>query len=149
MLESLGINLMVVPVQVVIFTTLVLVLWKFFFARVAGAVVQREHQIQGILHDIESKQKAVEQSMQDYTRRMKEIEQEATLKIQDAVKEGQRVKAEIESQAKAKADAALAQGKAQIQREKDLALADLQKQASKLAEQAAERILSEPMRWTS
>lgn len=145
MLDSLGINLLVTLVQAIIFMALFVVLWKFFFGRVVGAMNRRDEEMNKVLHDIESKQKKVDESLQEYTRRMTEIEQQATLKIQEAVKEGQRVRSEVEAEAKKRSDEELAKGKTMIQRERDQALATLQKEASRLAVQIAEQVLSEPL----
>jgi F-type H+-transporting ATPase subunit b len=145
MLDSLGINLMVVPVQAVLFTILLIVMWKFFFTRVAGAMNQREHEVEKVLHDIQSKQAHVEKQMTDYTRRIQEIEQQVTLKIQEAVKEGQRIKADIEAEAKKRADEELAKGKQAIQREREQAMVNLQRESAKLAQEIAQRILQEPV----
>jgi F-type H+-transporting ATPase subunit b len=143
MLDSLGINLWVTLVQFIFFMLLFVVMWRFFFTRIVDALHKREEAVDTILHDIDMKQKMVDQHMKDYTRRMQEIEQEATLKIQAAVKEGQKVKGEVEAEAKRRADEELARGKAQIQKEKEQAMAALQKEATRIAAEIAARVLQE------
>jgi F-type H+-transporting ATPase subunit b len=145
MLDSLGINPIVTLIQAGLFGVLLVVMWRFFFARVTESLTRREREIETILREIESRRAAVEQKMKDYERRIREIEQAATLKIQEAVKEGQRIKAEFEAEAKRRADETLARGKEAIRREREQAMEHLRRESERMAAQIAERILAEPV----
>lgn len=142
--ESLGINFKVTALQIVAFTVLFIVLWRFLFSRVVGALTQREDEIQGMMHQVQSKQAKVEEQMNEYARRLKEIEHDATLKIQEAVTEAQRIKGAVEADARKRAEEDLERGKVMIRREMEQAMANARAQASRLAVEIADRILVGP-----
>jgi F-type H+-transporting ATPase subunit b len=143
LLIQLGINFKVVLINAVVFVILFAILAKFLFSRVGGFIQKREGEIEDSMKQIEEKQKEVDRMAAEYGQRMAEIEKEAQAKLQEAVKEGVRIRDEIRAKAEKDRIHELDKVKAEIAAERDKAIGDLRKDAGKMAVEIAERILAE------
>lgn len=142
MLAGAGIDWKVVIVQIMAFVLVFVLLWKVLVKRITAGLAKREEGIRKTFQDIETRQAAVDRQVEEYSRKLKEIEQEAAFKMKEAVSEGQRLKADMETEARRRAEDEVAKAKSLIQIESDQAVVTLRKEATRLAMEQAERILA-------
>ena len=143
LLDSLGINLKVVVVQIIAFILVVYILNKFLFGRILQFLKTREDSIKNSFEDITKKQQDADKLMQEYKARITEIEKEAHVKMQEAVQEGLKLKTQIIEQARHQAQEDTKRAHESIKMEKEKAIIELRQQVISLTLQATEKILGE------
>lgn len=140
-LSSLGFNVQVFFMQIVLFIVLLVAMnilfWKPFLAHLKG----REQHIKDAYHAVENTRHEMEGLRTDYQVRLGQIEAEARGRIQTAIKEAQTERERLIAEARAQSDATLRQGIADMERDKNDALESLRGQMIALAQTAVGKAL--------
>lgn len=144
-LHELGIEPSVLIIQVLGFLCLFLILKKYLFGMIGGAIEDRRREIRERMAKLEADQLELNQLHQEVKKRLTEIELEARGRIQAAVEQANTEREKLLTQAKLDADREVDKARAAIQREKNQALEELRGQVGNLSMQIAERILNETL----
>ena len=135
------------PKQILIhavgFLILLAILRKFAWGAILGAMEARRKRIADEFAAIEQAKQEIAKLKADYQDRVARIEEEARLKIQQAVAEGRRVAAEVEEGARANAREVLEKSKEAIALEVAKARVQLKEQVVDMAIQATHKILQQ------
>ncbi len=126
---------------VIVFWALKLLAWK---PLLKGLAARREH-IQGQLDAIEQSKKEIGGLKSEYAAHLQKIEEEARLKIQEAVREGRQISREIQDKARAESQAVFEKAKTNLDLETAKARITLRREIADLAVSVSERILKEKM----
>jgi F-type H+-transporting ATPase subunit b len=128
---------------VVVFLALLAILWKFAWGPILGAVQAREDHIQQALDESERQRKEAEALLEQHRQHLAEARRHAQEIIAEGKTAGAKVRKEIEEKARDEGDALLERARADIQREKDEALAEIRKETVQLALAAASKLMGE------
>jgi len=127
--------------QTLIFTALILVLRKFAWKPILGAVNEREQKIEGALQAAEE----AKQQMADLQTQNADLRKEALAERDTMMKEARetrdKVVAEAKGQAKEEADRIIASARESIKNEKLAAITDIKNQVATLSIEIAEKIV--------
>jgi F-type H+-transporting ATPase subunit b len=143
--SQLGINPKVLFVQVVAFLVLFFVLNKFLFSKIGKYMEARSEEIKKKFEEMEASKHDFERLKDEYSARLVKIEQEAQLKMQEAVKEGVRMKNDIVTQAQAQAQKEIERARSEILVEKDKAIMEIREKVVDLTLQATEKLIQKTM----
>lgn len=127
--------------QAISFVLLVVVLKRFAWSKLLGALDARRHRIEEELRQIAQGKAELERLKADYERRLGTIEDEARQKIQQAVLEGKRVAMDIQEQARAQGQALTLKAKETIELELAKAKVALRDDVTAMTISAVEKIL--------
>ena len=127
--------------QLLGFLIVFLVLKKFAFGSIFKILDARRDSIAQSFKDIEAKKAEIERFEKEYRSKLQNIEQEARVKIQESIQEGNRIAREIREKAAADSVAQVSRAKAEIDREIEKARTVLREQMVNLATHAAEKII--------
>ena len=127
------------------FILLLIVFKLFLFTPIMGILDARRREVEGQYTDAETQRAAAEELKANYEQHLLAIEEETRAKVADAVKEGHAMRDEIIADSRAKADSILAKAEAEIQRQKETAMAELKTAVADLAVGAAGRIIDEDL----
>lgn len=105
--------------QLLGFLIVFFILKKYAFGAVFDILNDRQKIIAAIIEESEQKRAELESLKKDYETKLYSVEQQAHLKIQEAIAEGERIANEIREKAKLDAVAQLEYAKREIQRETD------------------------------
>jgi len=141
LLEDLGINLLVLGTQVVVFVFTFIVLSRLLFGRILGHMTRREEEVR-------SRQEAVERDLaevavlaKDYEARKARIDSEADKMKNDLVRKAIAECASEVAQAQAEAQEEVRKGRDAIAAEKREALAGLRVEVERLTFAVAEKVM--------
>ncbi len=127
--------------QIVGFLIFLFLIRKFAWGPVLQTLEDRKAKIAGDLADADRKKAEAAELRAKLEAELRTIDQQARVKIQDAVAEGQKLAAEIKADAQAQARARLERADAEIAGERAKAAKALQEDMARLAVGGAERIL--------
>ncbi len=139
------IDLPLVLTQVLGFLILLWVLRAFAWGPLIGLLEERRRRIAGEFEEAERRKADADALKARYELDLKGIEAQARQRILEAVTEGQRVAAEIKTQAHADAAARLARADEEIVHEREKAREVLKQQVAALSIRTAEKILREKL----
>lgn len=142
---TLGLNWKLFLAQLINFGIVILVLWKWVFRPVAGALEARRQKIEESVRkadEIERRLKAFEASRDEG---FKKARTEAEEIMKTAIGAAESTKAEILAQARAQAEKILVDAKANIEQEKLKMFAELREEVANLTVMATEKILREKL----
>jgi F-type H+-transporting ATPase subunit b len=145
LLKDLGVNLWVVGIQVVVFVTTFLLLSRLLFGRVLAHLQQREHDQAALAERIRKSQEDAAKAAKEYEAKIAAVEKEAYARLQEILKDALDAKAKIVADAQKQAKAEIDSARASIAQEKQKAMAQLRSEVARLARDAAQRILDEPV----
>ena len=128
-------------VNILAFLLLLWILKKFAWGSLLKLIDERREKIASEFDRIEKTQRELAQLKTDYQEHLVRIEEEARVKIQQAVAEGRRVASEIEEEARARNRESLEKTKEAITLEVAKAREELREQVVDLAIQATHKIL--------
>ena len=134
-----------VATQIVGFLIFLFLIRKYAWGPVLDTLEARRAKIVGDLAHAEKEKQDAAALKADLDRQLKGIEAQARQKIQEAVSEGQRIAADIKSDAQTQARARLERAEADIQTERLKAEKALQEDVAKMAVQGAEKILKKKL----
>lgn len=141
MLEALGVNLTEIIFAFINFLLLVFILWKLLYKPAIAMFEKRRATIQASLDEAEEARKLAEQQKSDYDKKMGIAYNEAQTIIEAARSKAAVEAEDIIKEAQLQADEIKAQAARDIERDKAVALKELQVQIADFASMAAARIL--------
>jgi F-type H+-transporting ATPase subunit b len=124
---------------IIVFWTLKILAWK----PLLGAIASRRERIKNEFDGIDASKKEIEALKAEYQTHLKKIEDEARVRIQEAVEEGRAAAHAIENQSRDEAKRIMEKAQTNIQLEVDKARIELRRQIADLAIKATEQILKE------
>ncbi|CAK0764935.1 ATP synthase subunit b [Gammaproteobacteria bacterium] len=128
--------------QILGFLIVFFILKKYAFGTVFEMLDTRQKAIAALIEEAENKGIALESLKKEYEQKLYNIEQEAHLKIQVAVTEGQRIATEIREKAHADATAQLEYAKQEIKRETESARALVRQEVVELSSLMASKLIA-------
>jgi F-type H+-transporting ATPase subunit b len=127
----------------VTFVGLVILLGKFAWAPILGAVEAREKGIQGAIDEAAQRNEEAAKLLEEHRRHLADARRQAGEMIAEAKAAGERVRKEIEDKARTEGQALVERARQEIGRERDAALDMLRRESVDLALAAAARLLGE------
>ncbi|MDC4204011.1 MAG: F0F1 ATP synthase subunit B [Candidatus Manganitrophus sp.] len=141
----MDIQIQQVLTQIVGFLLLLWLLRKFAWGPLLGVLDERRTRIASELEEIRKGKESLAQIKTEYDTKLSEIENQARLRIQEAVVEGQRMAREMAEGAREEAHQILEKAKEDIQREMAKAKAQLRDEIATIAVSAAGKIVRQEM----
>ena len=130
---------------VVIFTTVLLVLWRFAWGPILSAVEAREKKIQDALEEAQTRQAEAEKLLEEHKKQLAEARKQAQAILAEGREDADRLRKELEGKAREESEAILTRARAEIEREKDAALDALRTEAVDIALAAASKLLHQKL----
>ena len=124
-----------------IFVIVVIVLGKFAWGPVLGLLQQREEFIHRALADAKRDRDAAEASLKEYAAKLQSAHAEAAALVEDARRDGERLREEIRQRAKGEADKMVTNAQRQIELETGRALEQIRREAVDLSVMIASKII--------
>ena len=141
----LALDLQQILSQAISFIVLLWLLRRFAWRPLLTILDERRRHIETTLQDVASKKTELERLQADYAKRLAKIDDEARVKIQQAVLEGKRIAIEVQEDARAQAQAILAKSKETVELELAKAKVTLRDQLADMTVEAVERILRQKL----
>lgn len=141
LLDDLGVNLVVVATQVVIFVITFLLLGRILFGRALGHLQQRETEIKKAHDAIQHDRAEIERMTREYEAHLAKVDKEGYDKTQEILKEALAAAQASVAKAQADAKAETERASAEIGREKRESLAQLRSEVTRLTLEVAEKVL--------
>ena len=126
---------------VIIFSVLLIVLYKFAWKNVLGGLNAREARIRKDIADAEAARAKSEASLKEYNTQLATAEQKVRDMIQTAAAEGERISTQIKMQAQQETEAAKERATRDIETAKKQAIQEIYAEAANLSTSIAEKIL--------
>lgn len=128
---------------IVIFLSLLFVLWKFAWGPILAAVDAREEGIQKALDEAKERQEAAEKLLAEHREQLADARRQAQEIVAEGRSAGDVVRKEIEQKAREEGQSLISRARQEIGREKDAALDSLRRESVELALAAAARLIAE------
>jgi F-type H+-transporting ATPase subunit b len=139
------IDIRLVGTQILGFLLMLWALRKWAWGPLVGMLEKRREKIEGDFREADRVKAEAEALKVSYEQKLRGADTEARSRIQSAVEEGQRVAAEIKTQAQAEATQRLARAEDEVAREREKAKEQLKQQIIKLSLGAASKILRQKL----
>jgi F-type H+-transporting ATPase subunit b len=140
--DALGINLPGLLAQIVNFSVLLFLLYRFAYKPIVKLLDERAEKIRTSLDQAEKLRQESDEAQLAINARLDEARREGQAIVANANQVAERVRAEAEDAARREADVILTRARAEIASERDAALAQLRTQFADLTVLAAERIIN-------
>ena len=137
----LQLDLQQIASQSLSFLLLIWVMRRFAWRPILGALDARRARIEQGFREIADGKAQLERLQQELAQRLAKIDDEARLKIQQAILEGKRVAIEVQEDARAQAQAILSKAQDTIEREVAKAKVTLRNEIADMTVDAVERLL--------
>jgi F-type H+-transporting ATPase subunit b len=144
-IDTFGIEPKFFLTMVFAFVILFLILKKFAFGPIFGMLQARQDKIRGDLDDAEARRNEMVRLQKDYETRLAQIEDEARTKIQEATRQAQVAREELLHKAQADAQAIVARAREEVEREREIAKAEMRDQIAHLSAQVAGRLIKQTL----
>ena len=141
LLHDLGVNLVVVATQVVIFVITFLLLGRILFGRALGHLQQREAEIKKAHDAIQHDRADLERMTKEYEAQLAKVDKEGYDKTQEILKEALATAQAAIAKAQADAKAETERAVAEIAREKRESLVKLRAEVTRLTLEVTEKVL--------
>ncbi|MCK5650367.1 MAG: F0F1 ATP synthase subunit B [Gemmatimonadetes bacterium] len=128
---------------IVIFLSLLFVLWKFAWGPILAAVDAREEAIQKALDEAKERQEEAERLLAEHREQLADARRQAQEIVAEGRSAGDTVRKEIEEKAREEGQSLISRARQEIGREKDAALDSLRRESVELALAAAARLIAE------
>lgn len=138
-LFSINVGLMIWTV--VIFTGLLIVLWRFAWGPILAAVEAREKGIQDSLDEARSRQEEAAKLLEEHKAQLADARRQASEILAEGREAADRLRKELEVKAREESEAILTRARAEIEREKDAAVDTIRRESVDLALAAASKLL--------
>jgi len=145
LIKTFRIDIKLLIAQVVNFTIVLLVLYKFAYKPILKVLNDRTSKIEKGLKDAETAQKKVEEIVIKEKEVISEAKKEAQKIILEAEARGKKSQDEMVAEAKVKIDKTVEEAKNKIESEKAEMIQDVKAEISNVVVMAAEKILNEKM----
>jgi len=143
--KSLGIKLPELLTQILGFIIAVWILKKFAWKPLLGMLEQRRAKIKSDLDSAEKTRLDAAEVLVGYENKLKEIDTEARVKIQEAIAEGNKVAIDIREQARFEAKEIISKAREELVRDIAKAKTELRDDMVKMAIAATEKIITEKL----
>ncbi len=143
--KSLGIKLPELLTQIAGFIIAVWILKKFAWKPMLGMLEQRRAKIRSDLDSAEKTRLDAAKVLAGYEKKLKEIDTEARVKIQEAIAEGNKVAIDIREQARFEAKEIISKAREELVRDIAKAKTELRDDMVKMAIAATEKIITEKL----
>jgi F-type H+-transporting ATPase subunit b len=130
---------------IITFLILLIILKKFAWKPILGAVSDREESIKNALLSADNARKEMQNLQADNQRILQEARMERDALLKDAREMKEKMIADAVNEAQAQGLKMIEQAKAAIQNEKNVAMADLKLQVSTLSLEIAEKLLKDEL----
>lgn len=120
------------------------VLYKAAWKPILGMIDARSEKIESSFAEIEDKNAEVSRLQEEYEVKLREIQEETTHRIQEAIRRGEEIAAEIKSDAERQRDGIIDKARADIAREREIAASEIRNQVVDLTFQVSEKLLRDP-----
>jgi len=144
-LQSLDIDLWGVFAQIVGFIAFIWFFKKLLYSPLVKILDDRQAEIKLTYDQLDADREAMQKTRADYEQRLAGIEAQAREQIQAAVKEAQELRSNILADAQKQAQATLEKGRADAEREREIAFLEMRKQIVDLSLQAAGKVIDEAL----
>ena len=141
----LALDLQQILSQAISFLVLLMILRRFAWRPLLTILDERRRRIETTLGDVARQKVEMERLQADYSQRLAKIDDEARVKIQQAVLEGKRIAIEVQEEARAQAQAILAKSKETVELELAKAKVTLRDQVADMTVEAVERVLQQKL----
>ncbi|SHF70627.1 ATP synthase F0 subcomplex B subunit [Salegentibacter echinorum] len=131
--------------QTIVFLILMIILAKFAWKPILGAVRTREDSINQALDSAEDARKEMQNLKADNEKALQEARAERDEILKEARELKQKMIAEAEGEAQQKADVIVSKAKESIEREKRAAMADIKNQVATLSVEIAEKVIGKEL----
>jgi F-type H+-transporting ATPase subunit b len=126
---------------VIIFVSLLIVLWRFAWGPILSAVEAREKGIRNALEEARARQEEAEKLLEEHRKELADARRQAQEILAEGREAAGRLRKELEGKAREESDAILARARSEIEREKDAAVDALRRGSVDLALAAASKLL--------
>jgi F-type H+-transporting ATPase subunit b len=137
------INVGLIIWTIVIFLSVLTVLWRFAFGPILAAVNAREEGINNALEEARSRQAEAERLLEEHKAQLADARRQAQEILAEGRDAAGRLQKDMEGKAREESEAIITRAKAEIEREKDAAVDALREQAVDLALAATSKLLRE------
>jgi F-type H+-transporting ATPase subunit b len=144
-ISSLGFNLPALISQVLAFMLLLVIFRAYLYKPLLKVLDERKQRIQEGLDASDEAKRRLSQTEQDVAKEMDKARQEGQALIAQAQQISSRVQEEARQAARAEGDQLLERARAEIQLERDSAIADLRREFAGLTITAAERVIKKSL----
>ena len=131
--------------QTLLFIALLLLLWKFAWKPILGAVNDREEGIKNALAAAEEAKKEMQNVTADSEKLLQEARAEREVMLKEAREIKEKIVADARDLAQVEGDKMIKQAQATIESEKKAAVADIKNQVADLSLQIAEKVIKEQL----
>ena len=144
-MDGLGINLPSLITQFINFGILLALLWLFLHKPLARVLDERRRRIEEGLQASETAQAEAEEAKVQAAAQIQAGREQGQELVAQAQAIGQRIEADARAAAGAESETMLERARQEIQRERDLAIAQLRTEFSDLTIRAAERVIGQSL----
>lgn len=126
----------------------ILVLWimkRFAWKPLLGILQERSDRVQSELDEAEKQRVDMERLRQQYEEKLKDVDAEARAKLQEAVRNAQRIASEIKEDARGDVKDMLGRARDEIERDRAEALVQLRNEVVEIAIKASGKVLRESL----
>jgi F-type H+-transporting ATPase subunit b len=134
-----------IVVQIIGFLLVLWIMKRFAWKPILKVLDERKNRIQSELTDAEEKRLGAEKLGQQYQEKLRDIDTEARAHIQAAVKNAEKIAAEIKEEARQDVKEMLGRARDEIERDKAEALVALRNDVVDMALKASEKVLRESL----
>lgn len=144
-MEAIGLNLPGLIAQIINFLLILVLLRMFLYKPILGLLDRRAARIRDSLERAEAIQQEADRSRAEFETQMTEARREGQQIVAQATEIGERMKEEARQDARREAEAIVIRARAEIQLERDQALAELRQQFAELTILAAGRVINQTL----
>jgi len=140
-MDALGINLPGLLTQLISFSVLVFVLYKFLYGPITNMLDQRAERIKESLEAADRARSEAASSAETVEKELANARQEGQRLIADAQEAARRAGEQIEQRSRQQAEEIIARAESEIAQQRDAAIEELRREFAGLAVLAAERVV--------
>jgi len=144
-LSALGVNIKIVIIQALGFLILLWLMKKFLFGRIQGIMQKRREEVVEGYERNERARQELEELKNNYEARLANIESEATQKMEQAVKEAQKLAQEILTTTRQEADEIRERAVYDFNQEKKKALTEIRDEVVNLSMELTTKMIQKSM----
>jgi len=144
-LSALGVNIKIVIIQAIGFLILLWLMKKFLFGRIQGIMQKRREEVLEGYERNERARQELEELKNTYEARLANIESEATQKMEQAVKEAQKLAQEILTTTRQEAEEMRERAIYDINQEKKKALTEIRDEVVNLSMELTTKMIQKSM----
>jgi len=143
--KILNIEPMTLAIQIAGFILLALVFRIFLFKPVRDMLDARRDEVNGQYDEAEKRLGAADELKAQYEQHLATIEDEMRVKINEALKDGQRMRDEIVADARERATAMIEKAETELRQERDKALVEIKQKVVDLTVHATSRLIEQTL----